>query len=40
MLEYCARLLDVGLYAETRTRLWFAAELRYYAGALLRWGTA
>ena len=33
-LEYCMRLLDVGLYAKTRTRGWFAAELRSYAGVL------
>jgi hypothetical protein len=27
-------LLDVDLYAETRTGGWFAAELRRYAGVL------
>ena len=33
-LEYCTRLLDIGLYAKTRTRYWFAAKLRSYAGVL------
>ena len=33
-LEYCVRLLDVDLYAESRTRGWFAAGLRCYAGVL------
>jgi hypothetical protein len=31
---YCARLLDVDLYAKTRTGLWFAAELCCYTGVL------
>ena len=30
----CMRLLDVDLYAKTRTGGWFAAELRSYAGVL------
>ena len=30
----CTRLLDVDLYTKTRTRYWFAAELRSYAGVL------
>jgi hypothetical protein len=34
MLDYCTRLLDVGLYTKTHTRYWFAAELRSYAGVL------
>ena len=29
-LDYCTRLLGIGLYAKTRTRYWFAAELRCY----------
>jgi hypothetical protein len=36
MLEYCTRLLDIGLYAKTRTRYWFAAKLYYYTGVLYR----
>ena len=31
MLNYYTRLLDVDLYAKTRTRLWFTTELRCYA---------
>jgi len=27
-------LLDVGLYAKTHTRYWFAAKLYYYTGLL------
>jgi hypothetical protein len=34
MLDYCMRLLDVSLYAETHTRYWFAAKLRSYARVL------
>ena len=34
MLEYCTRLLDVDLYAKTRTGGWFAAGLRCYTGVL------
>ena len=33
-IGYCARLLSVDLYAKTRTRGWFAAELRSYARVL------
>jgi len=33
-LEYCIRLLDIDLYAKTRTGYWFAAELCYYTGLL------
>jgi len=35
-LEYCARLLGVDLYAKTRTRGWFTAELHSYAGVLCK----
>jgi len=34
MLEDCVMLLDVDLYAKTRTGGWFAAELRCYARVL------
>jgi len=33
-LEYYTRLLDVDLYAKTRTRYWFAAKLCCYTGLL------
>jgi len=33
-LEYCTRLLDVDLYAKTRTGYWFAAELCCYTRLL------
>ena len=33
-LDYYTRLLDIDLYAKTRTGYWFAAKLYYYTRLL------